>query len=347
MTVRIGFIGVGFMGQMAHLHSFSQVPGCQIAAIAEIRPQLAREVARKYHIPAIYATHAELLADPSIDAVVCSQPYHRNYPLGRDVLRAGKSLFTEKPMAARLDDARELVSLAEEKGVTYAVGFMKRHDPGVLVARQAINQFRNSGELGALRMIDTTCFLGDWLQNPGKAISSDEPMPAEEAGARYPDFLATSKREDYDHFLNIYSHNVNLLHFLLPGEPIVCDSVLQRGHSFLVSMHHGDTVISLRGVPTRSHQWEETTTLVFSEGRVHIQSATPLNRQAVADVSIYHEIDGVFTERKLFPPIEWAFLRHARAFVDAVANKTPLSTAGLECLHDVALMEDIFARLGD
>jgi len=141
MTVRIGFVGTGFMGQLAHLHSFSQVHDCEIVAVAEARPKLGKQVAERYGISTVYGSHEDLLKDDTVDALVCSQPYHRNYYLGRAVLGAGRSLFTEKPMAATVADARELVAIAEQNHLVYAVGFMKRYDAGIQLARSVISDF--------------------------------------------------------------------------------------------------------------------------------------------------------------------------------------------------------------
>src|SRR5713226_7799361 len=170
----IGFLGTGFMGQLAHLDNYATNPECQVVAIAEVRPKLAAAVAAKYGVPRVYTDHCELLADPEVQAVVCSQPFHNNYPLGKQVLQAGRSLITEKPMVTRLDDGQEMVDLARQMGVLYAVGFMKRYDPGVQSARLQIAELIDSGELGPLRLVDAYCFTGDWLQNVGHPVTVEE-----------------------------------------------------------------------------------------------------------------------------------------------------------------------------
>lgn len=345
MIVKVGFIGCGFMGQLAHLHSFSQLPGCRIVALAEARPKLAEAVAARHGIPHIFFSHRDLLASGDVDAVVVAQPFHRNYPLGKEVLGAGLHLFTEKPMAGRLEDAIELVDMAGKRQRIYAVGFMKRHDPGMIAAREVIGEFLASGELGALRMVDMTCFLGDWLQNPGRPIGSDEPAPRDDLIPRYPGFLRPELAWFYDHFLNIFSHNINLLHFLLPGRTVNCVSAHHAHRSVLVALSIGETLISLRGAPTRSHRWEESSVFYFEKGRVEIQSATPLNRQQVAMVTVVREGKNGWMEQRLHAPVEWAFHRQAGAFVQAVADGTALSTSGEACLQDVALMEEIFRKL--
>ena len=53
--VRIGFVGVGGMGQCAHLRNYVTVPNCEVVAIAELREQTGQAVARRYGIPSFVA----------------------------------------------------------------------------------------------------------------------------------------------------------------------------------------------------------------------------------------------------------------------------------------------------
>ncbi len=50
-TVKIGFVGVGRMGQCAHLKNYVTIPGCEVVAIAELREELGRRVAARYGFP--------------------------------------------------------------------------------------------------------------------------------------------------------------------------------------------------------------------------------------------------------------------------------------------------------
>ena len=68
--VRLGFIGCGPMGQLVHLPVLANLNQCDVVALAELRPELGRRVARKYNIPKLYRSHEELAEDPDVDAVV-------------------------------------------------------------------------------------------------------------------------------------------------------------------------------------------------------------------------------------------------------------------------------------
>ena len=59
---RIGFVGVGGMGQCAHLKNYVTVEDCEVVAIAELRQDTAAKVAQRYGVPKVYKDHAEMPA---------------------------------------------------------------------------------------------------------------------------------------------------------------------------------------------------------------------------------------------------------------------------------------------
>ena len=71
--VRIGFIGVGGMGQMAHLRNYANVDECEVVAVAEMREKTGQLVATRYGIPKVYKTHTDMLAKEKLDGIVASQ----------------------------------------------------------------------------------------------------------------------------------------------------------------------------------------------------------------------------------------------------------------------------------
>ena len=69
--VRIGFCGVGGMGQMAHLRNYASLrDDCDVVALAEIRPKLAKRVSEKFGVPRIYPSHEAMLKEEKLDAIL-------------------------------------------------------------------------------------------------------------------------------------------------------------------------------------------------------------------------------------------------------------------------------------
>jgi predicted dehydrogenase len=163
--IRFGYVGCGFMAQKVHLPNFSSIPGCELLALAEVRAGLRDRVAARYGIPRRYASHEELARDPEIEAVGVSAGYALQGQMARDLLRAGKHVFMEKPMAVTVKDAEAILAASREGGGRLMVAYMKRYDTGNEAAKAAIDRFRENGELGALTFARNHGFCGDWIQN--------------------------------------------------------------------------------------------------------------------------------------------------------------------------------------
>ncbi|HZS89669.1 MAG TPA: Gfo/Idh/MocA family oxidoreductase [Chloroflexota bacterium] len=110
--LRVGYVGCGFMAQFVHLPNFSSLEGCRLVALAEKRPRLAQLVAARYGIEAVYGSHLDLAADPTIDAVAVSAGYAEQGEIARDLLAAGKHVFMEKPMAVSVAQAERILEAA-------------------------------------------------------------------------------------------------------------------------------------------------------------------------------------------------------------------------------------------
>ena len=129
--IRLGFVGAGFMGQLAHIANYATIGDCELVALAEGRAETARAVAQRYGIRKVYSDHHQMLEQADIDGVVAIMHFDQYNAIIPDILAAGKPVATEKPICIRVDNARKLVGIAEEKGLLYQVGYMKRHDPRV------------------------------------------------------------------------------------------------------------------------------------------------------------------------------------------------------------------------
>lgn len=337
------FVGTGGMGQQAHLANYAQLRDagtCEIAGVVDLQRDLAEAVAARYQVPRVYDDVDTALADARVTGVVCIQQWANNYPLVKRILQAGKSVITEKPMVGRLDEAEELVSLAAERGVLYAVGFMKRYDPGVQLAKRLVDQALASGELGPLRSVDALCNGGDWRQNVGAPIRMEQVMPLPPLIPTYPDACRTPRqREAYGYLLNIFSHNINLCHYLLGAELEPRSAAFQGSAAMLATAHCGETLVSIRGASSAAHEWRERTTLTFANGEIVIRSATPMNRQQVAEVAVLRKEGDTFRTTLHHAPIAWAFYRQAEGFVRALASDAPLLAPADRCVWDVRVMQ--------
>src|SRR3989442_9917520 len=139
--VRFGYVGCGFMAQKVHLPNFSRIPGCELIALAEVRAGLRDRVADRYRIPRRYRSHEEMAQDPEIEAVGVSAGYALQGQMARDLLRAGKHVFMEKPMAVSVAAAEEILAASREGGGRLMGALMKGYNAGNETAKRALRAF--------------------------------------------------------------------------------------------------------------------------------------------------------------------------------------------------------------
>ncbi len=149
MTLRIGMIGPGGMGQ-AHLDRIRTViSGGEIAGVSDIAADNTAAVAAKYGVTA-YASSAELIESPDVDAVmICSYgPAHEADVLA--CIAAGKRVFCEKPLTPTAAGGERIVAAEQEAGrKLVTVGFMRRFDESY----RQMKAILDSGEIGATLIV--------------------------------------------------------------------------------------------------------------------------------------------------------------------------------------------------
>jgi predicted dehydrogenase len=153
--IRFGYVGCGFVGQTIHIPNFAALPNCKFLALAE--------VAARYGIPRVYRSHEELAADPEIEAVGVSGPYSLQGKIAEDLLRAGKHVFMEKPMAVSVRRAESLLEAVQSGPGRLMVGYMKRYDSGNLLLKKHLDAWKASGECGRILYARNHGFGGNWL----------------------------------------------------------------------------------------------------------------------------------------------------------------------------------------
>ncbi|MCK4831005.1 Gfo/Idh/MocA family oxidoreductase, partial [bacterium] len=107
--IKVGVIGVGEMGQH-HARLYSQLD-CELVDVVDIDPRRAKEIGEKYHT-AYYTDYHELIS--KVDAVSIAVPTSLHCQITIDCVKQGVHCLVEKPIAASLNEAEEMVQRAEE-----------------------------------------------------------------------------------------------------------------------------------------------------------------------------------------------------------------------------------------
>jgi predicted dehydrogenase len=343
--VKIGYVGCGFMAQKVHIPNFISIPECEFVAIAEVRPKLGKKVQERYNIPLLYSDHLELAKNPEIDAVAVSADFSLQGEIAKDLLRAGKHVFMEKPMAVSVEQAEAIISAGKETGKKLMVGYMKRYDAGNEIVKASIEQFKKTGELGNITFARNHGFCGDWVANLDTPMeSTDEPKPS--APMKVPEWLPQEWVWAYLGYLQQYTHNINLMRwFLDAGDDVKVKTVDldDNGYTGITIFEMAGVRVTLETGGISHYRWDEHSQIYFEHGWVHTWAPPLLLKNTPADVEIYRAGNvQEFVHPVPKPRWTWSYHREAEHFVANVQTDEPFRSSGEDTLTDVRLFEEIF-----
>lgn len=334
--VKIGFVGVGGMGQCAHLQNYMTVEDCEVVAIAEIREKTAARVAERYGIPTVYAEASDMLANEELDAIVASQPFNRHGILLPELLTAGKPIFIEKPLSSTIESGEKILEALEGSGTWIMVGYHKRSDPASMWAKAEIDRLKADGELGRMKYIRITMPVGDWVANGFLPLINEQDSAPQLAVEPPPSDMDEKAYGDYTAFVNYYIHQVNLMRYFL-GESYSVSYADPQGVLLVGQSESGVTCTIEMDPFSTTVDWQEKVLVCFEHGWINVDLPAPLAHNRPGTVQLYSDPSAEQTPELRTPQLPWvhAMRQQAMNFVAAVKGECePMCTAA-EALEDL------------
>lgn len=346
-SLRVGWVGSGFVGQSAHLENVISFNGVNIVALAELRPELREKVGTSFGISKTYSSHLDLLENEQCDAIIAVVNRRHTFEVAKDILNAGVNLLTEKPMAQTSAAASELVEIATRKDLIYSVGFMRRYDEGVRKGREIIHEFLKTKEIGEIVSVRIFVEAGsDYCGIRQRVTTSEEKKPTSDSSIA-PTWLDRKLRLEYEHFVNVFGHDINLLRFLIPEVPRVSAVEYRPGKfSYILLQYSKFSGIFEWGYrKTDVDGWRECVEVRFENGQVNIELPPAFLRNVSAKVVIRKESVGPIkpsSRLTIDSGYTWAFENSDRAFLEGVRNGTQTENSGVDSIKDFELIDEIW-----
>ncbi len=148
--VRIGVLGCGYWGPNL-IRNFAKLRACEILMVADVDARKLEPVQWAYPKIKTYGSPEAVLREDGIEALVIVTPVSTHYELAKAALQNDKHVLIEKPLAASVEQAEELVQLAEERGKILMVDHTFVYTGAVRKIRQLIE----SGEFGDIYYYDS------------------------------------------------------------------------------------------------------------------------------------------------------------------------------------------------
>jgi predicted dehydrogenase len=149
-VLNMGVIGYGYWGPNI-VRNFSSVDGIQVVAVCDSSPDMLKKARKTYPALEVSTDPASILESTNIDAVAVITPVFTHFDLARKALENGKHVFVEKPFTFTVQQAEELVELADRKGLKIMVD----HTFLFTGAVKKIKELMDEGALGKLYYYDS------------------------------------------------------------------------------------------------------------------------------------------------------------------------------------------------
>ena len=300
-SIGVAVLGAGRMAQ-THMRTLAGIGNVRVVVVADpvaAAAERGREIA---HAGRASLDPAEAIHDPEVEVVVIVTPTSTHAELIEEALRAGKAVWTEKPIAQEIGDTQHIVDLWRETGLPVAVGFMRRYDPGYARAKELID----AGELGRIEQFH--------------AYSRDvNPPPLE--------FLLHAGGS----FLDMSVHDLDLARFLVGEvEEVHAWATTLFDDRFTQASDWDTAAIMLRFrngamgvVETARHStwgYDIRAEVCGAVNKVTIDAGQKTPAAVTSGVNLSHDLYGDFFDR-----FEVAYRRELEAFFeDITAGRTPL-----------------------
>jgi predicted dehydrogenase len=156
--LKAGIIGTGFVG-ICHMEAIRRIGFAELVAITDINYELAKRRAEEYYVPKCYSTVDDMLADDEIDVIHNCTPNNLHMEINEKIIKAGKHVFSEKPLARNSKESERLLRILEDnKDIVHGVNFNYRMNPLVQEMKNKVK----ANEIGKPMLVHGS-YLQDWL----------------------------------------------------------------------------------------------------------------------------------------------------------------------------------------
>lgn len=326
--LRIGVIGCGRIAQVAHLPAIAKSSSVTLVGVSDPSPLLSGGVARRYDVDSYTDTDA-LLGRRDLDAVLVAVPDRFHRELAAAALAHGLPVLVEKPAAATASEAKDLLDAASRAGRIVQVGAMRRHDPGLRFARDAVPGIGD---------VLSAVF---WYRLPSSLRSSTEAalFPVQVIDTQVRAVESGFKADRRAYLLRTHgAHVFDTVRHLLGEVTSLTTECAQVGDDWQWqgSMRTGAGLASYAITANAHGDYSEGIDIFGSAGQIRVRSYFPFYRKA-STAAVFDESSGVWTTTE-FGAVD-PYQRQLEAFAAAVRAGTPAEPDLYDGLRALQMIE--------
>ncbi|PAU93850.1 NAD-binding protein [Aliifodinibius salipaludis] len=313
-TITWGILSTAKIGVDKVIPAIQQADNCIVKGIASRSKEKAVKTAQKLTIPDAYGSYKKLLADSSVDAIYNPLPNHLHVPKTLEALEAGKHVLCEKPIALNTQEARKLLTKANEyPKLKVMEAFMYRFHPQWKKAKALVT----NGTIGTLKTVNS--FFSYYNDDPDNIRNK-------------PDIGGGG-------LMDIGCYCISLSRFLFDEEPTDITGYWKIDPDFYTDYLASGTLRFNSGTATFTCATQtaphQQVTIVGTDGRIVME--IPFNAPPDQTIRIWLYKNGK-KEEITFPPVNQYTLQ-AKAFSDAVIKDDPVPTPLTNAVNNMTAID--------
>ncbi|MDP0488692.1 MAG: inositol 2-dehydrogenase [Fusobacterium sp. JB021] len=302
--VKFGIVGLGRLG-IKHAENIAfSIPEAELVAVCGLDDIVLEKVKKEWGVKYTYKNYDEMISNDELDAVFVSSPSGLHCEQIEKALKAGKHVFSEKPLGTTVEECKVAEKAVEKYGkdLIFMLGFMRRFDPSYKYAKEMVK----AGKIGKPFMFRS------YSQDPESCIEGAIAYAGHSGGE----------------FLDMSVHDIDLARWFMEDEPM---QVWAIGgcykHQEFGQYNDGDNVSALMKFKnggmgflfagrTAPHGYNVESEIIGTEGILRIGSVPQKNLVEILDNSgVRKECSQDFLER-----FKESYVNELKEFVDCVIN---------------------------
>jgi len=181
--LKTAVVGVGYLGKF-HAQKYARLPDSELVAVCDSNADIAQAIADEHGV-AVHTDYRDLIG--KVDAVSIVVPTQKHYEVAKVFLENGVHVLLEKPITSTVEQARDLVAIAERNKLVLQIGHLERFNPAVMALDDVLKdaQFIESHRIAPFNprgadvnvildlMIHDIDIILDFVRSPVKSIQAN------------------------------------------------------------------------------------------------------------------------------------------------------------------------------
>lgn len=178
---KVALIGCGMIADTIYIPEMKRIPNAELVAVCDIVPERAERYAQKFNVPYWYVGIDALLNECDFDILMHTTSIHAHHEINMKALKAGKHLYSQKPVGLTVEEVTMQIEAAKKAGVKFSASPIHMLRPDI----QAVKKMVDEGTIGTISMVRCSVSHGgpeyfqyrdadpSWFYQPGAGALYD------------------------------------------------------------------------------------------------------------------------------------------------------------------------------